>query len=85
MSVTLRKRANKNGTVSLRLDIHHDGKRWVETIKHLTLKKSSNPADREANKENLKLAKEIALKKASDLASGEYNITSKRWKKRCSC
>ena len=79
--ITLRERANKNGTVSLRLDIHHNGKRWVETLKHLTLKKSSNPADREANKDILKLAKEIAIKKASDLASGEYNITSKSGRK----
>lgn len=37
MSVKLRKRKNANGTVSLRLDIFHDGKRWAETLKELQL------------------------------------------------
>jgi hypothetical protein len=47
MSVVLRKRKNKTGTVTLRLDIHSNGKRWVETLSHLQLCKPANAADRE--------------------------------------
>jgi hypothetical protein len=39
MSVILRKRKNADGTTTLRLDIYHDGKRSVETLKYLKLAK----------------------------------------------
>lgn len=42
MSITLRKRKNKDGTTSLRLDIYTDGKHKIETLKHLQLNKVSN-------------------------------------------
>jgi hypothetical protein len=46
MSVILRKPKNTDGTTTLRLDIDPDGKRSVETLKHLKLAKPSNLLDR---------------------------------------
>jgi hypothetical protein len=51
MSVTLRKRKNEDGSTTLRLDIYHNGRRAVETLKHLRLSKPSNLLDHEQNKE----------------------------------
>jgi integrase/recombinase XerD len=74
MSVKLRKRKNADGTVSLRLDIYKDGKRIIETLKHLQLAKPSNLADREDNKERLKQAESITLKRAGELEASNYNM-----------
>ena len=81
MSVTLRKRKNSDGTTTLRLDIYHNGLRKVETLKHLQLSKPSNLIDREANKNNLQLANEIAIARAAQLQSTDYDMTSDAGKK----
>jgi integrase/recombinase XerD len=76
MSVILRKRKNANGTTSLRLDIYHNGERTIETLKHLQLAKPSNLNDREANKELLRKAEEIALVRKVELESNNYNMVT---------
>ena len=74
MSVTLRKRKNHDGTTSLRLDIYRDGRRTIETLKHLQLSKPSSMDDRASNKEKLRLAEAIAIKRAADLEANNYDI-----------
>jgi len=74
MSVKLRKRKNADGTISLRLDIYKDGRRTIETLKHLQLEKPSNIADRESNKEKMKQAEAIAVKRAAELEANNYDM-----------
>ena len=81
MSVTLRKRKNVDGTISLRLDIYRNGVREVETLKHLKLAKPSNLIDREQNKERLKQAQEIAVARAAQLEATNYSMVSNAGKK----
>ncbi len=76
MSVILRKRKNADGTVSLRLDIFHNGQRKIETLKQLQLSKATTIADREANKERLKQAEAIAVTRAAELEANNYNMVS---------
>ena len=76
MSVKLRKRKNADGTTSLRLDIYSNGKRTIETLKHLQLAKESNLNEREANKEKIKKAEAIKLTRALELEGNNYNIKS---------
>ena len=76
MSVTLRKRKNKDGTTSLLLDIYYNGNRHTEFLKELKLTKASNPLDREKNSDNLNLAKKIAIKRAQELESNNYQVIS---------
>jgi integrase/recombinase XerD len=75
MSVTLRKKKNKSGNTSLYLDIYHNSKRDYEFLT-IKLIKPVTPADREANRETLELAKKIALKRQQELAANDYNITA---------
>ena len=56
MSVTLRKRKNKDGTTTLLLDIYHQGKRRSEFLKELKLVKVSTPVDRQRNSSGAVLA-----------------------------
>jgi integrase/recombinase XerD len=81
MSVTLRKRKNSDGSTSLLLDIYHNGTRKYEFLKHLRLVKPANPADRQANKENLDLANRIAVKRAQELSANDYAIITDTGKK----
>ncbi len=81
MSVTLRKRKNADGTTTLFLDIYHQGERRYEFLKHLKLSKGTSPADRQTNKDNLELAKKIALTKAQELSATDYNMVSDIGKK----
>ena len=81
MSITLRKRKNKDGTTSLRLDIYTDGKHKIETLKHLQLNKVSNLTDREHNKELLQKAEAIRLTRAVELEGNNYNMDSDTGKK----
>lgn len=74
MSVKLRKRKNADGTTSLRLDIYKHGKHTIETLKHLQLDKPSNIADRENNKEKLKQAEAITVKRAAELEANNYDM-----------
>ncbi|MFT3908067.1 MAG: tyrosine-type recombinase/integrase [Ferruginibacter sp.] len=81
MSVTLRKRKNADGTTSLRLDIYHNGKHRIETLKHLQLAKPSSLLDRENNKALLKQAEAIKLNRAVELEGRNYDIKSDAGKK----
>jgi integrase len=74
MSVKLRKRKNTDGTVSLRLDIHHNGERWYESLDGLKLSKGNTLIERENNKKNLKLAEAIRHTKSVELSASDYNI-----------
>ncbi|MBC7914055.1 MAG: site-specific integrase [Pyrinomonadaceae bacterium] len=77
MSVKLRKRKNKDGTTSLRLDIYKDGKRSYELLSNLQLSKG----DREANKELLLQAEAIRLSRSVELERSNYNLDSEAGKK----
>lgn len=81
MSVTLRKRKNADGSISLVLDIYHAGKRNYEFLKHLKLDKPSNLIDRQSNKEKLEQARKIELKRAQELSSNDYSMQSDAGKK----
>jgi len=85
MSVILRKKKNKDGSTSLYLDIYSDGKRKYEFLKNLKLSKPSNPADRIANSESFRLAKQIAIKRAHELSAGDYGLISESGKKTIVC
>lgn len=81
MSVTLRKRKNSDGTISLLLDIYHNGQRRYEFLKELKLAKPSNLKDRQTNKENLELAEKICVKRAQELSAADYDIVTDVGKK----
>ncbi len=74
MSVTLRKRKNADGSISLRLDIYKDGVHTIETLKHLKLSKGNTIVERTRNKENLSLAEEICHQRGIELEANNYNI-----------
>jgi integrase len=76
MSVTLRKRKNADSTISLRLDIYRNGKRTIETLKHLQLANPTTTAIRDTNKELLAQAKMIAVARAMELESNNYNVAN---------
>jgi site-specific recombinase XerD len=79
MSVTLRKKANRNKTLSTYyLDIYQNNTRTYEFLKHLKhIEKPKNAFEREQNKECEKLAKLIKSKREHELESNDYNITPK--------
>lgn len=81
MSVTLRKRKNADGSVTLRLDIYSNGQRSVETLKHLKLAKPSNLVDRDQNKQRLQQAEQIAVARAAELEANNYNMVTDAGKK----
>lgn len=81
MSVILRKRKNADGSTSLRLDIYNNGKRTIETLKHLQLSKGSSIRDREANKELLRQAEAIRLARMVELEGNNYNMANDTGKK----
>lgn len=81
MSVTLRKRKNADGTTSLRLDIYDNGKRTIETLKHLQLYKGTKLTDKEANKELLKKAEAICLARTVELEGNNYNMDNEAAKR----
>lgn len=69
MGVTLRQRTNKDGTISLRLDIHHNGQRWPETL-DFKLCKAKSKNDRANNKTLLIKAQKIAAEREEQLDKG---------------
>jgi len=81
MSIKLRKRKNADGSTSLRLDIYRDGKRTIETLKHLQLSKPSNLLDREQNKKRLQQAEEISISRAAELEANNYSMVTDAGKK----
>lgn len=80
MGVTLRKRKNSDGSTTLRLDIYHQGQRWVETLNNLKLCKPITPLDREENKNKVRLAEAIAIKKANDIINGDFEMNDNKSK-----
>lgn len=76
MSVILRRRPNRDGTISQRLEIYHNGIRTYETLKHLKLAKPSNLFARENNKHLQKQAESIRVARAAELDANNYNLTS---------
>lgn len=74
MPVTLRKRKNADGSISLRLDIYHDGKRVIETLNHLKLANPTTTDKRENNKELLRQAEAIRASRAAELEANDYKI-----------
>lgn len=81
MSVILRKRPNRDGTTSQRLEIYNNGIRSYETLKNLKLEKPSNLLARERNKQLQKQAESIRVARAAELDSNNYNLTSNSGKK----
>lgn len=80
MSVTIRKKENKNGTASIYLDIYNsiERKRNKEYLKNLKIiLNPRTPKDREDNKKNLALAESIRLNRALELEGNEYDVTAK--------
>ena len=67
MTVILRKKDLANGKKSLYLDIWQGDKRYYEFLKLYT-----KPGDKDANKENLKMAENIRAKKELELNSLDY-------------
>jgi hypothetical protein len=75
MSITVRTRINSDGTSSLRLDIYHNGKRWIETLQNIKLiTRPSTPGERQQNKEKMSLAEQIAHERAKQLDASEHDI-----------
>jgi integrase/recombinase XerD len=74
MSVTLRKRKNKDGTTTLYLDIYNKGNRTKEILKNLKLEKGNTISDRNDNKEKENLARTICLNRALELEANKYNV-----------
>jgi integrase/recombinase XerD len=66
MGAIVRQRKNKDGSISLRIDIIYKGKRVIETLPY-KLCKAISPADRETNKTLLTQAKKAAAAKAAEL------------------
>ena len=79
MAVTLRKKLNRNNTISTYyLDVYFDKKRTYEFLKNLKhIEKPKNAFDREQNKEFERLAKQIKAKREHELESNNYNVTAK--------
>lgn len=75
MAVKLKERVNGDGTTTFYLDIFYNKKRWTEFLTSIKLtNKPSNPAERQANKENRATAKKIAIARASKLQGKKYNV-----------
>ncbi|PZP44257.1 MAG: hypothetical protein DI598_14740 [Pseudopedobacter saltans] len=81
MGVTLRERTNKDGSTTFILDIIHNGIRKREFLPNIKLVKSSNPIDRQTNKENRELAKKIAAKRSQELEANDYSTMTEAGKK----
>jgi site-specific recombinase XerD len=74
MGVKLRSRKTSSRTKTLYLDIHDHGSRWLEYLKLYLI------ADRDKDKETLRLAKSICAKRQLEIANQEHglNIPSKQ-------
>lgn len=81
MSVTIRKRKNTDETITLRLDIYHNGQRWYETLKDLRLEKPSTPLARSNNRQMLLQAEAIRVARAAELQANDYGMVSDKGKK----
>lgn len=73
--IRLRKRTMPTGNTSLYLDIYLDGRRSYEYL-HLYLIPENTRADKEKNRETLKLADAIRAKRVVELQNGKYGFDS---------
>lgn len=73
--IRLRQRQRPSGIINLYLDIYIDGKRSYENLK-LYLVPEKTRADKEKNKETLKLADAIRAKRVVELQNGQYGFDS---------
>ena len=71
--IRLRQRLTSSGLTSLYLDIYMDGRRSYEYLK-LYLVPERTRADREKNRETLKLADAIRAKRVVELRNGQYGF-----------
>lgn len=71
--IRLRKRTTQSGNTSLYLDIYLNGERTYEYLK-LYLIPERTRADKEKNRETLKLAEAIKSKRIVELRNGEYGF-----------
>lgn len=71
--IRLRKRTTQSGNTSLYLDIYLNGERKYEYLK-LYLIPERTRADKEKNRETLKLAEAIKSKRIVELRNGEYGF-----------
>ena len=71
--IRIRKRALRNGNTSLYLDIYINGKRSYEFL-NLYLVPEKTRADREKNKETLKLADAVRAQRVVELQNGRFGF-----------
>ena len=74
--IRLRQRRTPSGLISLHLDIYLDGRRSYEYLK-MYLVPEKTRADREKNRETLKLADAIRAKRVLELRNGQYGFQSR--------
>lgn len=72
-SITLRKRLLPSGRTRLYFDIICNGKRRTESLK-LFLEPERTKADRQKNKETLKLAEAVKAKRVVEIQNGEFGF-----------
>ncbi|HSZ86667.1 MAG TPA: tyrosine-type recombinase/integrase [Puia sp.] len=68
-------------TITYYLDIYDGGKRTYEFLPHLKTTIGNSPADRQIKKENLELAKKIAVQRAQEMQANDYNVATEHSKK----
>lgn len=73
--VRLRQRTMPSGNISLYLDVYLNGKRSYEYL-HLYLVPEKSRADKEKNRETLKLADAIRAKRVIEVRNGQYGFQS---------
>ena len=73
--IRLRQRRTPSGLISLYLDIYLNGRRSYEYLK-MYLVPEKTRADREKNRETLKLADAIRAKRVIELRNGQYGFQS---------
>lgn len=71
--IRLRQRKMPTGNISLYLDIYLNGKRTYEYLKMYLIPEQTR-ADREKNKETLKLADAVRAKRVIELRNGQYGF-----------
>ena len=74
-SITLRKRTLPSGRTTLYLDIIRNGQRRVESLKLFLIPETSR-ADKQKNKETLKLAEAIRAKRVVEVQNKEFGFKS---------
>lgn len=74
--IRLRQRKMPTGNISLYLDIYLNGKRTYEYLKMYLIPEQTR-ADREKNKETLKLADAVRAKRVIELRNGQFGFKTK--------